>query len=119
MDKSLLILGGILFLAVFLAVEGIYLWWNSTRGPEMRRISRRLQTMSAGGAIDSESARLFKQRLINNSKGFSRILLRMPRMATLDRYLLQSGMELSVTTISGITLGLFAVVFLLLLTLFH
>jgi tight adherence protein B len=109
MDNTFIAVAVLLFIAVFLAIEGLYLWWNSVRGPEARKISRRLQNMSAGGSVDSESAKLFKQRLLSNSTGISKWLLKTPRIATLDRVLVQSGLEISVTALLGISFGLFAV----------
>jgi tight adherence protein B len=116
MNNTFIAISVLLFIAVFLAIEGLYLWWNSSRGPEARKISRRLQNMSAGGSIDSESAKLFKQRLLSNSTGISRWLLQTPRIATLDRILVQSGLAMSVTSLLSISVGLFAVGFLGFLT---
>jgi tight adherence protein B len=116
LDNTSIIIGVLLFVAVFLAIEGLYLWWNSARGPEARKISRRLQNLSAGGSVDAESSLLFKQRLLSNSTGLSKWLLQTPRIASLDRLLVQSGTELSVTTLLGVSAGLFFVGLLGMLT---
>jgi tight adherence protein B len=116
LNNTFIAISVLLFIAVFLAIEGLYLWWNSARGPEARRISRRLQNMSAGGSIDSESIKLFKQRLLGNSTGISKWLLQIPRIASFDRLLVQSGLAMSVTTLLSICAGLCAVGFLGMLT---
>ena len=38
----------LIFIAVVLLVEGLYLSWNSSKGPEAERVARRLRVMSAG-----------------------------------------------------------------------
>lgn len=86
----------IAFIAVVLFLEGVYLTWNAYKGPEAVRIEKRLQSISAGWQGSAE-ARLLKQRLLSNSPGLERILMRIPRINWLDRFLVQSGMSLSVT----------------------
>jgi tight adherence protein B len=107
MDNQFLLIGGVLFVAVFLVIEGAYVWWNSTRGPEMQKIGRRLQNLSAGGSVDPDSARMFKQRLLANSTGMSRWLLQFPRFGGLDRLLVQSGVEITVSTMAGVCVAMF------------
>jgi len=96
----------LLFLAVFLAIEGLYVWWNSTKGPEARRIDKRLRMMSAGGHVDSAQQTLLKQRLLSNSPGIERMLLRLPRIGSLDRLITQSGVDWTVASLLGTTLAL-------------
>ena len=50
------------FLAVVLFLEGAYLAWNSYRGPEAKRMEKRLRAMSAGGDVKGSS--LLKQRML-------------------------------------------------------
>lgn len=97
----------LLFLAVFLAVEAIYLWWNSSKGPEARRIDKRLRMMSAGGHVDSEQSTLLKQRMLSNSPGLERLLLQLPRVGSLDRLITQSGVDWTVASLLGTSIGLF------------
>lgn len=84
------------FLAVVLLLEGGYLSWRSRQGPEAKRLKKRLQEISAGWN-DKASASLIKQRLLSNSPPLQKLLLQLPRMHSLDRFLLQSGMQLMVT----------------------
>lgn len=80
------------FLAVVLFVEGAYQIWNAYRGPEARRISRRLQAMSAGGVQSS----ILRQRMTNEMPPLERWLMRLPRMRQLDRLMTQSGLDWTV-----------------------
>ncbi len=90
------------FLAVVLFLEGLYLAWNAYKGPEARRIERRLQAMSAGGSY--KAASLVKQRLLAKTKGMERVLLKVPRIHQLDRLLVQAGLGLSVASFISVTL---------------
>jgi len=49
MDIVFYLFGIAIFIAVVSALEGAYLSWNSSKGPEARRLERRLHAMSAGG----------------------------------------------------------------------
>ncbi len=91
------------FLAVVLFLEGLYLAWNASRGPEAKRIARRLQAMSAGGAATQNSF-LVKQRLLAQTPALERFLLQIPRIHMLDRVLLQSGLQMHVAGFLGLSL---------------
>lgn len=107
MDNILLGALVLLFVAVFVAAETALSWWNTTRGPEAKRIARRLRAMSAGGHVDSESVSLLKQRLLSNTPAMQQFLQALPRVTSIDRLLVQSG---SNATVSGF-LSLSAVLF--------
>lgn len=89
------------FLAVVLFLEGIYLAWNAYKGPEAKRIEKRLQAMSAGASHQSS---LVKQRLLSQTPSMERLLLQIPRIHQLDRIILQSGLNYSVARFIGLTL---------------
>lgn len=93
------------FFAVVLFLEGIYLTWNAYLGPEARRIERRLQAISAGGN-DIVQAPILKKRMLSDVPAIERLLLQIPRIHGLDRFLMQSGMELTVATVLGVALVL-------------
>lgn len=99
------------FLAVVLFLEGAYLAWNAYRGPEAKRMERRLRAMSAGGEVKGSS--LLKQRMLAQTPTMDRMLLQIPRIHQLDRLLLQSGLRLSVAGFLGLTLLMIAVGLLL------
>lgn len=91
------------FVAVVLFLEGIYLTWNTYRGPEAMHIEKRLLALSAGAGGNFESS-LIKQRLLAETPLTNRLLLKIPRVHLLDRMLLQSGLKLNVAGYLGWTL---------------
>lgn len=94
MDYALLSFAAVAFLCVVLFLEGGYLLWNSHRGVEALRMQRRLQALSAGGhAVESK---LLKRRLYAEGGLIERLMVRVPRVALLDRLLLQSGLSMTV-----------------------
>lgn len=93
------------FFAVVLLLEAGYTAWNSSMGPEAKRIQHRLQAMSAGSATSAQSS-IVKQRLLAEAPATERLLLRIPRVQHLDRLLVQSGLEWSVAKFLGLTLVL-------------
>lgn len=93
------------FFAVVLLLEGIYLAWNTYRGPEAKRIEQRIQAMSAGGQRLTEVS-IVKQRLLSEVPALERLLLTMPRIQHIDRLVLQSGLRLNTARFLGISLAL-------------
>ena len=93
--------GILLFVAVVLCVEGIYLWWNNTHGPAAKRIEARLRALSAGGHVSAERLSILKKRLLADSPRMQKWLMGVPRMAALDRWLEQSGSSWSVAQLLG------------------
>lgn len=93
------------FLAVVMLLEGLYLTWSAYRGPEARRVERRLQALSAG-RDDRVAAPLLKKRMLSDVPAFDQLLLRLPRVHMLDRFLLQSGTGLNVASFLAVALVL-------------
>ncbi len=96
----LIILG---FVALVLFLEGAYLSWNSYRGPEAKRIERRLEAMSAG-EHGSRDVTLIKKRLLSEEPALARFLMRLPRVHEMDRLLQQSGLPWNMARFQGLTL---------------
>ncbi len=86
------------FVAVVLLLEGVYVYWNDTKSPEVRRVEQRLRVISAGGQAQGE-AQLYKERVLSNSPALQRLLLRLPRMHRVDRLLQQAGVTGTVSTL--------------------
>lgn len=105
MDIVFYLFGTAIFIAVVLMLEGAYLSWNARRGPEARRLERRLQAMSAGGHHSDADLSILKQRLLSESPGLQQLLLRVPRVQSLDKLLVQSGVAMSVAKFCGMTLA--------------
>jgi tight adherence protein B len=95
----------LVFAAVVLLVEGAYVWWSDVRGPEARRVERRLQLMSAG-AHEEQNTSVLKQRLLSSSPRIEKWLLRLPRIHRLDRLLEQTGLRWSVAEYLMLTFAL-------------
>jgi len=103
MDYLYYITGILVFVAVVLLIEGMYLTWNSAKGPEAERVSRRLRMMSAGGHAGGENHSMIKQRLLSETPALQRLLLQIPRISTLDRLLEQSGLSWTVGDLLALT----------------
>ncbi len=102
MDYSYYLFIVLVFIAIVLFLEGIYLTWNTYKGPEAVRIEKRLQAISAGWE-DSIEQNLIKQRLLSSSPTLERLILQIPRIHSLDRLLIQSGIQISVASFLGYT----------------
>lgn len=90
------------FFAVFGLIEGLYLAWNAYKGPEAKRIERRLLAMSAGQR--SVETPLLKKRLLSDVPALEKLMLRLPRIHHLDRLLQQSGTSMNVASFIAISL---------------
>src|SRR6266498_376604 len=104
MDVLYLVFGVFLFIAVVLRVEGAYLMWNTSKGPEAKRIARRLRLMSAGTSLAGEEVSILKSRMLSETPIIERLLLQAPRVKQLDRLLEQSGLTWSVAELLGVML---------------
>jgi tight adherence protein B len=83
--------------------------WQSYKGPGVRKIEKRLQTLSAA-ADDSPQSQLLKERLLSQVPRLEQLLLRFPRAHLLDAFILQSGLNWTVSKLlqSSALLGLLA-----------
>jgi len=99
----------LVFVTALLMIEGFYLLWRSYKGPDARKIEKRLQAMSA--AVDRTSqAHLAKERMLSSVPWMQRHLLALPRAHRLDRFILQAGLEWTVSSflLACGVLGVFA-----------
>ena len=93
------------FLAVVLAVEGLYFFWDGYRGPEVKRIGERLRTVSAGGGASPDTL-LLKRRVLSQLPAIERMLMQMPRSRGIDRLLQQAGSEMTVAMFLGTVIAM-------------
>lgn len=93
----------LLFAAVIFMVEGAWLWWTTSHGKSARRIAHRLDMM-AGRGEGTERISILKQRRYAATPWLDRWLHRVPRLAALDRLLLQSGLGWQVGQFLGVAL---------------
>lgn len=92
-------------LAVVLLLEGLFMAWNAHRGPQSRNIARRLELLSAGAHGEATGRELLKRRELSQAKWLDRLLVKVPRVSAVDRFLVQSGTGMSVATLAGLTLA--------------
>jgi tight adherence protein B len=106
MNRLFLGFAVLLFIAVVLLIEAGYLWWNSNHGPVVKRLDQRIRAMSAGGQISSGSMSILKARMLSDSPALTQLLLKLPRVHSIDRLLMQSGRDWSVARFLAYTLAL-------------
>ncbi|MFM0209116.1 type II secretion system F family protein [Paraburkholderia sediminicola] len=102
----------LLFVAVALALEGAYEYWNSRHGPVARRVDSRIRAVSAGGHVSKEQLSILKSRMLAGSSGLARFLQSVPRVHTIDLFLQQSGLKWTVARLIGTCLVLPPIVLL-------
>ena len=95
-DNFYLVLAVLVFVAVVLLIEGLYLMWRSYRGPQARQMERRLRSLSAAGD-GSVQARLLRQRMLSEVPFMERLLYALPRLQRADRLLLQADLRWTVS----------------------
>jgi tight adherence protein B len=100
-SHSFLVIIALVFVAALLLLEALRLLWKQYRSPEAKRLERRLRALSA--AHDhSATTKLVKERALSDIPRLQRVLQRAPRAYQLDRVIVQSGLE---WTVSGLLLG--------------
>lgn len=97
-SNSFLILAVLVFVAVLMFLEAVYSLWRSHRGPEATKLNKRLQALSAT-RDKSTQTNLLRQRMLSELPAFERFLARMPRMHALDRFIVQSGLDWTVSKV--------------------
>ncbi|OWW19097.1 type II secretion system F family protein [Noviherbaspirillum denitrificans] len=90
MDILFLMFAVAVFIAVILLFEGLFVTWNSTRGPAARRVTRRLQAM-ATESHGQAPVSIRKQRVMSSHPALQRALQSLPLAVRLDRLLQQAG----------------------------
>lgn len=100
------------FAATVLLIEGLYALWNAHKSPEARKIEARLRTLAAGAGGGGETS-ILKRRLLDEAPTLQRMMLATPRLRRLDRTLEQSGLDLTVSRLLLISLGMAVGVYLL------
>lgn len=91
------------FVAAVLLFEGLLILWNTYKGPEAKKIERRLRTISAGSDSSKQSS-VLKNRMLSEVPSVQRMLLSVPRVHHLDRFIFQSGLEWTVAKLLLLTI---------------
>jgi tight adherence protein B len=94
--NAFLVISVLVFIAVLLLLEGAYLLWKSYKGPKAKKIEIRLRALSAS-RDNSKQTHLLKQRMLSEVPAIERLLLSMSRAQRLDRYILQAGLDWTVS----------------------
>ena len=96
MGNSFLILAVLVFVAVLLLLEALYVMWQSYRGPEATKLQSRLQALSST-RDHTQQTQLLKQRMLSEMPLLERYVQTIPRLRALDRIILQSGLNWTVS----------------------
>ena len=91
------------FVAVVMFAEALYLIWNTYKGPEAKKVEQRLRALSAS-ADSTDRTAVLKTRLLSEVPAIERVLLAFPRIHQIDRFILQSGMDLTVGKLLSISI---------------
>ena len=91
------------FVAVVMFAEALYLIWNTYKGPEAKKVGQRLRALSAS-ADSTDRTAVLKTRLLSEVPAIERLLLAFPRVHNIDRFILQSGLDLTVGKLLSISI---------------
>ena len=108
-DVLTLLLLAAVFLFTVSLVGMIFLAWTESRFAEKHVIKKRLYYISAGGKHGQEKLKKYRERVLRDVGAFESLALKMPRVSTLDRLLLKTGMPLNASTFIIGTLALAAI----------
>ncbi|MFP3983501.1 MAG: type II secretion system F family protein [Desulfurivibrionaceae bacterium] len=90
-----LVILGLIFLFAVLFFLFIFLVWSESNIRKRRIVRKRLLYLSAGGNHGLERLNIYRKQALKDSKGLDRLLLSLPRIKSLDRLLLRSGIPLN------------------------
>jgi tight adherence protein B len=113
-----LVLSVLVFVAVVLLLEGLYVMWSNYKGPSAKKVNQRLQALSAASDT-SQQARLLRQRMLSELPMIERILLGLPRAHKLDRFILQASLSWTVSRFLLTSAAMGAAGFLLVSAMLH
>ncbi len=108
LGNSFLVLVVLIFVAVVLLLESVYVTWRAHRGPRAMKLKSRLNALSATEDHTAQT-RLLRQRMLSELPPMERVLQSLPRLRQLDRSILQSGLTWSVSSVLLSCITLFAV----------
>lgn len=94
--NAFLVLAVLVFIAMLLLLESLFLMWQAHRGPQAKKLQQRLQALSST-RDKSPQTQLLKQRMLSELPVLERWMQSLPRVRSLDRVILQSGLNWTVT----------------------
>jgi tight adherence protein B len=104
-----LMVSSLVFIAVILVVEGVYIIWRSQRGTEARRVQQRLDLLA--GTHQDETQRILKQAKLSDLSALERLLGNMQVAHKLQRFLAQAGLSWTVARLALSSLAAALLVF--------
>ncbi|MCL4184454.1 MAG: type II secretion system F family protein, partial [Burkholderiaceae bacterium] len=93
-----------------------FMLWHDTSSAEVRQLERRLRALHAGGH-GVEASSLIKAREVDRVGALGKLLLALPRVASLEKMLQQAGIVMKTSRFLATTAMLMVAVFLVLLVL--
>lgn len=100
----------LLFIAVFLSAASLVLVaygiWSEGRFAEKRTIKKRLLFLSAGGRHGQEKLARYRDMTLKEVGAFEQLMLKLPRLAALDRMLVKSKFPLNASAFILFSLAL-------------
>ncbi|AUT69228.1 type II secretion system F family protein [Paraburkholderia hospita] len=108
----------LVFFSITLLIEAAYLWWQSHHSSAARRIENRVRMVDRDGRVAQNAESILKQRALGSSALAERMLLRVPRIHSLDQWLVQTGLGWSVQKFAFLV-AIPAVAVLLICSLFY
>jgi tight adherence protein B len=116
-SQTALVVAVAVFLALVLLLEGLFLLWQSYRGPQALRMERRLRVVNRVQP-DAKSV-LLKSRLLSEIPLLERWLQTLQGAGGLDRFIVQSALSWTVSGVLLVSLALGAALFWLTYTAMH
>jgi len=91
----------LVFIAVVLAIEGVWEFWNSRHGPAARRLESRIKSVSAANGVPREVVSMLKSGARDSDSPLRRRLARLSVAKALARQLQQAGLNWTVAKLLG------------------
>ena len=111
-NNGVLAFSVLVFVAVLLAIEGLYSAWAGRHGAQARKLRGRLRDLAGAPAADGGRL-LLKQRVLSASPWLHRTLARVPGIAALDLAIGQAGLSWTAARVLSASLALACVGWLL------
>jgi tight adherence protein B len=96
MGNSFLVMTVLIFVALLLLLESAYVLSRSHRGPQAMKLKTRLHALAATRDRTPQT-QLLRQRMLSELPNMDRLLQSVPRLRALDRLILQSGLDWTVS----------------------
>lgn len=113
-NQSTIVISVITFLTVVGVIEGLYLLYRSMNVGRTHAVGKRLRNFSASGMSNEEAMSLLRKRMLSDVPVVNRMLSAFPRSHAMDRMLVQSGVDLTVSRYLLIQVSLTLLLFIVL-----